>query len=239
MPRPPQSLRMRLLVVEDDLIVLNIECRVLTGGGYLVESAATAAEALAQAAQNRYDGILLDMSLPDVGGLEVLRTLRARGDFTPVLFVTGQSSETMIARVLNAGADDYVVKPITAEHLLARVRSLLRRQSGVGVTNILQVVDVQLNRLAHRLLHARGEIELSRKEYALIEYFFLRPDVLVTRAELLEQVWGTTFDPGTNLIDVHMARVRRLLEETGTAVEIRTRRGIGFELCTPKASVAR
>lgn len=227
---------MRLLVVEDDPILLNVERRVLTEGGYLVDAAVNAREALSQSAQNRYDGILLDMSLPDVQGVEVLRTLRARGDMTPVLFVTGQSDEAMIAQVLNAGADDYVVKPITAEHLLARVRSLLRRHASARVTDVLHVGDLQLNRLTHRLLHADREIELTRKEYALIEYFFLRPDVVVTRAELLEQVWGTAFDPGTNLIDVHMARVRRLLSSARSTVEIRTRRGTGFQLIVPKPS---
>lgn len=202
----------------------------MTDAGYVVDEASTGTDAVRLATERSYDGILLDLSLPDVGGLVVLQTLRAAGNDTPVLCITGRKDEATTAQLLNAGADDYVTKPITAEHLLARVRSLVRRRASDRARESVQIGDLTLNRLAHTLMRGTQPIAMSPKEYALIEHLFLRPDVLVTRAELLEHVWGQQHDPGTNMIDVHIARVRRLLRNAGTSVSIETRRGHGFQL---------
>lgn len=227
---------MRVLLVEDDQALLAIERRILTDGGYIVDSASTGASALELASMSFYDGIVLDLSLPDTSGLDVLRQLRRASNHPPVLFVTGQRDETIISQALNSGADDYVVKPLTAEHFLARVRTLLRRRTSGNVKDILLVGDLELNRLSHTLRRDGQPIAITRQEYALMEYLFLRPDVLVTRAELLEQVWGLQFDPRTNIIDAQIARVRRLLRKYGSSVTIETRRGQGFQLQVPRRS---
>lgn len=205
-------------------------CRALRESGYQADSAATATAALLQLERAHYTGIVLDIGLPDRSGVSVLRAIRARGDQTPVLCLTGEGDDELMIEALDAGADDFALKPIRLGIFLARVRALTRRGPSARSTPTLRLGNLELNRLTHTLMCDGHECAATRKELAVLEYFLLRPGALVTRTELLHDVWGLSFDTGTNLIDVHMSRVRRVLRDAGATVEFLTLRGQGFML---------
>ncbi len=228
-----------LLLVEDDSAVARLMRRALEEAGYAAECVSNAFEARTALAGGvrAPDAILLDLQLPDDSGLTLLRELRATTPELPVLIVTGQRGDADIVRGLDAGADDYLVKPFALSVLVARVRAVLRRGVSAGAEYV-QVGDLHFDRL-NRVIStsSSGALSFTPKEYALLEYFLLRPETVVTRAELLEKVWGHQFDPGSNLVDVHIARLRRKLQESVTAPVLRTVRGRGFQL-TAQADAA-
>jgi DNA-binding response OmpR family regulator len=178
---------------------------------------------------NEYDGIILDLELGDRHGFEILQELRGAGKRTPVLLYTGNEDSQAIVRGLDAGADGYVVKPVSNEELKARVRSLLRRGPASRASEQLVVGELRLNRLTRRVARGNIEIELTPMELRLLEHLMLRAGQVVTRAELHDKVWDMHFDPSSNLVDAHVARLRKKIS-SASSVSLTTRRGMGFVL---------
>ncbi|MFL5530102.1 MAG: response regulator transcription factor [Gemmatimonadaceae bacterium] len=224
---------MRILVVDDDRAILKLIARVLRDDSYAVDTASTGEEARTLALVNEYDGIILDLQLGDRHGFEILQELRRNGRRTPVLLYSGRADTESIVRGLDAGADDYVVKPVSNEELRARVRTIIRR--GAGSTRVGEQVSVGnliLNRLTRRVTCDGAEVSLTSMELKLLEHLMLRAGETVTRSELHDKVWDMHFDPSSNVIDAHVARLRKKLQKAGAAPVIATRRGLGFVLET-------
>ncbi|MFL5551283.1 MAG: response regulator transcription factor [Gemmatimonadaceae bacterium] len=224
---------MRILVVDDDRAILKLIARVLRDDSYAVDTASTGEEARTLALVNEYDGIILDLQLGDRHGFEILQELRRNGRRTPVLLYSGSADTESIVRGLDAGADDYVVKPVSNEELRARVRTIIRR--GAGSTRVGEQVSVGnliLNRLTRRVTSDGAEVSLTSMELKLLEHLMLRAGETVTRSELHDKVWDMHFDPSSNVIDAHVARLRKKLQKAGAAPVIATRRGLGFVLET-------
>lgn len=221
---------MRLLVVDDDSAILKLISRVLRDESYAIDVASTGEEARMLALVNEYDGIILDLQLGDRHGFEILQELRRNGRRTPVLLYSGLGDTESIVRGLDAGADDYVVKPVSNEELRARVRTLVRRGSGSRLSEQVNVGNLTLNRLTRRVTCSSVEVNLTSMELKLLEHLMLRTGETITRSELHDKVWDMHFDPSSNVIDAHVARLRKKLEKAGASASIATRRGIGFVL---------
>jgi two-component system, OmpR family, response regulator len=221
---------MRLLVVDDDSAILKLISRVLRDDSYAIDVASTGEEARMLALVNEYDGIILDLQLGDRHGFEILQELRRNGRRTPVLLYSGLSDTDTIVRGLDAGADDYVVKPVSNEELRARVRTLIRRGSGSRVSEQVSAGNLTLNRLTRRVTCGAVEVSLTSMELKLLEHLMLRTGETVSRSELHDRVWDMHFDPSSNVIDAHVARLRKKLDKAGASAVIATRRGIGFVL---------
>jgi len=230
---------MRILVVDDDRAILKLIARVLHDEAYAVDTASTGEEARTLALVNEYDGIILDLELGDRHGFEILQELRRNGRPTPVLLYSGRADTESIVRGLDAGADDYVVKPVSNEELRARVRTLVRRGAGSSrIGEQANVGNLTLNRLTRRVTCTGKDISLTSMELKLLEHLMLRTGETVTRSELHDKVWDMHFDPSSNVIDAHIARLRQKLRKAGASATITTRRGIGFVLepVTPSAA---
>src|SRR3954471_15758872 len=222
---------MRLLVVDDDRSILKLIARVLQDDGYAVDTASTGEEARTLALVNEYDGIVLDLQLGDRHGFEILQEVRRSGRRTPVLLYSGQADTDSIVRGLDAGADDYVVKPVSNEELKARVRTLIRRGGGGSrIAEQVTVGNLTLNRLTRRVTCSGEDVALTAMELKLLEHLMLRTGEIVTRSELHDKVWDMHFDPSSNVIDAHVARLRKKLQTAKARPSITTRRGMGFML---------
>src|SRR5688572_126951 len=222
---------MRALLVEDDATIALLTKQVLEQEGFADDHALTGNEAQTLAFVNEYDAIVLDLALPDRNGLTVLQALRKDGRSTPVMVLTGSKESSSTVRALDAGADDYVTKPIVIEEFRARLRALVRR-GGAKRTEQLACGNVVLNRLTRQVYVAGAECALTAKEFQLLEHFLLHNGQVVTRAELLEKVWDMHFDPSSNVVDVHVTRLRKKLEGAKADIKIAARRGQGFVLGT-------
>ncbi len=220
---------MRILVVEDSRRLAGIIRRGLQEEAYAVDNAYDGEEAQYMAETTPFDLIILDIMLPKKDGLTVCRELRAKKVNTLVLMLTAK--DTVEDRVigLDAGADDYLVKPFAFNELLARVRALMRRE-GLVKTSKLQVGDLAMDVLTRDVWRGERKIELTAKEYAILEYFMRRPNVVVTRTMLGESVWDYEFDGISNIIDVYVRRLRRKLDTDGQGSLIQTLRGAGYRL---------
>jgi two-component system OmpR family response regulator len=220
---------MRILLVEDDPKAARFVREGLEEEGHTVDLASDGVEGAQLGHLNPYDLIVLDIQLPRKDGLEVSRELRREGVDTPILMLTGRDTTTDIVRGFDAGADDYLTKPFDFDVLLARVRALTRRQVGT-VGGFLRFEDLELDRVRRTARRGARRIDLSPREFRLLEYFVLHPGQVLTRTTLLEQVWDMSFDPETNVVEAHMSNVRRKLEEGGEPRLIHTIRGSGYEL---------
>jgi DNA-binding response OmpR family regulator len=220
---------MRILVVEDDRKVASFIERGLREDGYAVDVAHDGDTGLANAHVYDYDLLVLDVMLPGRSGYDVVRELRASGRAVPVLMLTARDAKEDIVRGLNAGADDYLTKPFSFDEFLARVRALLRR-GGTRVQEQLTYADVEMDRLRHTARRGDRTLDLTPREYQLLEYFLLHAEQVVRRTELLEKVWDLQFDPMTNVVDVHVGNVRRKLRGAGDSPLIHTVRGVGYML---------
>jgi two-component system response regulator MprA len=219
-----------ILVVDDEAAVRAALERALTMEGYEVALAADGAEALRRIEEREVepDAIVLDVLMPNVDGLEVCRRLRRTGNRVPVLMLTARDAIRDRVAGLDAGADDYVVKPFALEELFARVRALLRRTGGAD--EVLRFADLELDQAAHEVRRAGATIELTRTEFALLELFMLNPRQVLTRSLIFERVWGYDFGYGSNSLDVYVGYLRRKTEADGRPRLIQTVRGVGYAL---------
>jgi two-component system OmpR family response regulator len=218
---------MRALLVEDDAAMALLTKQVLEQEGFAVDHASTGNDAQTLAFVNEYDAIVLDLGLPDGNGLTILQHLRREGRSTPVIVLTATNDSASTVRALDAGADDYLTKPIVIDEFRARMRALVRR-GGAKRTEQMTAGNVTLNRLSRQVFVGGKECALTAKEFQLLEHFLLHQGQVVTRAQLLEKVWDMHFDPGSNVVDVHVTRLRKKLEAAKADVKIVTRRGMGF-----------
>ena len=220
---------MHVLLVEDDPSVRGAVERALRGAGHEVEFATAGDKALAAATANPYDAIVLDRGLPGLDGLEVCRQLRASGNAVPILMLTARAAVTERVEGLDAGADDYLVKPFALDELLARLRAFERRAPQTGQSRgTLRFADVELDRDAMTAHRAGRPITLSRTEYQLLELLISNPRRVLSRTVIFEKVWGYDFGPESNSLDVYIGYLRRKLEEQGEPRVIHTVRGVGY-----------
>ena len=225
---------MRILVVDDDAAVRDAVRRALQLEGYEVELAGDGAEALGllEGSGEQADAVVLDVLMPGLDGLEVCRRLRAGGNAVPVLMLTARDEVSDRVAGLDAGADDYLVKPFALEELLARLRALLRR-TGTAPTDVLRFSDLELDPGTREVSRGGEAIELTRTEFSLLELFLLNPRQVLTRSIIFERVWGYDFGPGSNSLDVYIGYLRRKLEEHGGSRLVQTVRGVGYALREP------
>jgi two-component system copper resistance phosphate regulon response regulator CusR len=219
----------RVLLVEDETRVAGFVARGLREQSYAVDVAADGDAALYQAAVSQYDLVVLDVMLPGKNGYAVCRELRAAGLRAPILMLTARDAIDDRVAGLDAGADDYLVKPFDFKELLARLRALARR-SGVPRPDVLQAADLTLNTASHAVSRGGRQISLTAKEYALLEFLLLHHDRVVGREAIAQHVWDESFDAFTNVIDVYVKRLRAKLDAGGAPRLIHTRRGEGYIL---------
>jgi DNA-binding response OmpR family regulator len=220
---------MRILVVEDERRLCNIIKRGLLEEGYAVDTAYDGEDAEYLAETTPYDLIVLDIMLPKKDGIEVCQELRLKKVNMPILMLTAKDTVEDRVKGLDAGADDYLIKPFAFNELLARVRALLRRE-GLSKSPRLQVGELTLDTLTREAWQAQRKIELTSKEYVILEYFMRHPNMVITRTMLEEHAWDYEFDSISNLIDVYIRRLRRKIDERGQNSLIQTVRGAGYRL---------
>ncbi len=222
---------MEVLVIEDDDRVAGMVEEGLTQEGNSVAVAADGAAGLSLALENSWDVVVVDVELPTLDGFEVVARLRATGSTTPILMLTGRDTQEDIVRGLDTGADEYLTKPFDFVELSARLRALVRRHHMSG--GALRFADVELDQAADRASRAGKRLPLTPTEFKLLRALMLRPGATLGRAQLLAEVWDLHFDPGTNLLDVHMSHLRKKLEAGGRPRMIEAVRGVGFRLEDP------
>jgi DNA-binding response OmpR family regulator len=220
---------MRILVVEDEPDAAAVVARGLREHAYAVDVAPDGHRALEQIGVNDYDLVILDVLLPGINGLELCRQVRAAGATVPILMLTARGGLDQRVEGLDAGADDYLPKPYHFPELLARVRALLRRGPALAAPT-LTLEDLTIDTRARRVDRGGREIELTAKEYALLEYLARRRGEVVGRADIAEHVWDDSFDPMSNLIEVYIQRLRRKVDDGYERKLIQTRRGAGYTL---------
>jgi DNA-binding response OmpR family regulator len=222
---------MRVLVLEDDQKLARFLARVLAEEGFAVDLCARGLDAIAQAEGGLYDLVVLDWMVPETDGLSVCREIRRSGGTAPILMLTarGETRERVLG--LEAGADDYMVKPFEVEEFVARVRALLRRTAGFGA---LRCGDLEVDPVARQAKLVGVALTLTNREYALLLHLVHRGDRVVKRSDLLAHVWGLKFDPGSNLVDVHVSRLRDKLGDRAWMIE--TVRGVGYRLRRQQAA---
>ena len=222
---------MRILVVEDDKDVAGFVVKGLREAGHVVEHAANGRDGLFMAASEVFDAIVLDRMLPGgVDGLRLLETLRSQGNNTPVLFLSAMAQVDDRVRGLKAGGDDYLTKPFAFAELLARVEAMARRGKGEGPVTKLVVADLEMDLLSRGVKRAGQKIDLQPREFRLLEYLMRHASQVVTRTMLLEGVWDYHFDPQTNVIDVHVSRLRQKVDKPFATPLIHTVRNAGYML---------
>ncbi|HCU57111.1 MAG TPA: DNA-binding response regulator [Anaerolineaceae bacterium] len=222
----------RILIIEDDEEILRILKRVLTYEGYTVDTALTGQVGLTLAREQMPDLIVLDWMLPKMDGLEVCRRLQKLGN-QPILMLTAKDTTQDRVEGLDAGADDYVVKPFEIEELLARIRALLRRTAADRV-KVLEFADLALDSSTRKAKRGEREIELTAKEYDLLELFMRHPDQVMTREVIFDRVWDYDFGGESNVLDVYIRYLRQKLEEEGESRLIYTVRGVGYVMREPE-----
>jgi two-component system copper resistance phosphate regulon response regulator CusR len=220
---------MRILVVEDDKKVASFLEQGLREDGYSVDVAWDGTEGSLLAHVHDYDLLILDVMLPGKTGFDIVQELRRENKPVPVLLLTARDAAEDIIRGLDAGADDYLPKPFSFEVLLARVRALIRR-GGSQRSEQLRYADLELNRIQHSASRGGRELKLTAKEFQLLEYFLLHPEEVIKRTQLLEKVWDLRFDPMSNVVDVHVAKLRQKLGGAQENPLIHTVRGVGYLL---------
>ena len=220
---------MKILIVEDDRKVAGFIEQGLKEEGFVVDIASDGEEATMLAHVYEYDVILLDVVMPKKNGFQVAAELRREGRNTPIMMLTSRDSTEDVVRGLDAGADDYLAKPFKFDELLARVRALHRR-GGAEVLEALTFGPVTMDRLRHTASVDGRPLDLTPKEFQLLEYFLLHPDQVIRRTTLLEKVWDMHFDPESNVVDVHVGNLRRKLKEATGINLVSTVRGVGFSL---------
>jgi two-component system OmpR family response regulator len=225
---------MRILVIEDDASVLDYIGRGLRESGFTVDQAADGKDGLYRASAEKYDALVVDRMLPGVDGLTIIRTLRGADNNTPALILSALGEVDDRVKGLKAGGDDYLVKPFAFAELLARIEALLRRKESSAAVTRLRVADLEMDLLSHKVTRAGKSLNLQPREFRLLEYLMKHAGQVVTRTMLLENVWDYHFDPQTNVIDVHISRLRQKLDKEFDKPLLKTVRGAGYMLDEPE-----
>ena len=225
---------MRVLVIEDDQEAAAYMAKGLKEQGYVVYHAATGPDGLALATAETYDLLIVDRMLPGMDGLVVVEALRKSDNQTPVLFLSALGQVDDRVKGLQAGGDDYLTKPYAFSELLARIEALLRRGKGVSEQAVFKVADLEIDLLKRSVTRGGENIDLQPREFKLLEYLMRHSDQVVTRTMLLEGVWDYHFDPKTNVIDVHISRLRQKIDKGFGVPLLQTVRGAGYSLREPK-----
>jgi len=220
---------MRILVIEDEKKVANFIKKGLEEEHYAVDTAYNGETGLYMTEVNEYDLVVLDLMIPKIDGLEVLKRIRGDKNSVPILVLTAKDTVEDIVRGLDLGCDDYLTKPFEFKEFLARIRALLRREK-VEKEPVLKVADLTLSLVTHKVMRKGKEIELTSKEYALLEYFMRNPDKVLTRTMISEHVWDYHFDSMTNVIDVYVNYLRKKIDKGFEPKLIHTIRGVGYIL---------
>ncbi|HSR71661.1 MAG TPA: response regulator transcription factor [Kiloniellales bacterium] len=219
---------MRILIIEDDRQAADFLIKGLKESGYAVDHASDGSDGLFLAANERYDALIVDRMLPGLDGLSIVETLRDKGKTTPVLILSALAQVDDRVKGLRAGGDDYLTKPYAFTELLARLEALLRRASGAPATTTLKVADLEMDLLSRSVTRNGRRIELQPREYQILEYLMRHQGQVVTRTMLLEAVWDYHFDPQTNVIDVHVSRLRQKIDKDYDQPLLHTVRGAGY-----------
>lgn len=217
---------MKVLVVEDEKRILQFVTKGLEEAGFSVDTCETGDAGLDRAASQSYDAVVLDIMLPGRDGLSVLRQLREKKNAVPVILLTARTALDERVEGLNLGADDYLTKPFYVEELIARLHALGRRATGQSLT-VLQAGEIVVNLVTREVTNGASAVRLTAREFALLEYLMRSPGRVYSRTQILEHVWGYDFDPNTNLVDVHIQRLRKKLGAAGDSL-IETIRGVGY-----------
>ncbi|HYB43690.1 MAG TPA: response regulator transcription factor [Candidatus Methylomirabilis sp.] len=225
---------MRLLIVEDDRAILDFLRRGLSEAGYAVDVCTTGAKAMALAIEAAYDAVVIDLGLPDADGLDLIARLRERGVSVPFLILSARRSVDQRVLGLERGGDDYLTKPFAFAELLARLRALVRRaQPAAREPARLQVSDLEVDLIRRAARRGTRDLSLTPQEFSLLEYLCRNSGRVVTRTMILNDVWKLPFDPGTNVVDVHIHRLRGKVDRDSELPLIRTVRGVGYLLEDP------
>ena len=218
---------MKLLIAEDEEDLNRIIAMKLRGEGYEVDCCFDGEEALEHLLYAEYDAAVLDIAMPVMDGLETVKRLRSQGKTTPVIFLTARDTVLDRIEVLDAGASDYVVKPFSFDELLARIRAVMRTARG-SASEVYELDDLSLNTRSHIVARAGKQIDLTGKEYRLLEYLLINKNQILSRERILNHVWGYDFEGSGNVVDVYMNYVRKKIEADGQRKLIHTVRGIGY-----------
>ena len=221
---------MRILVAEDDEVIADFVSQGLREAGYAVDVASTGTDALKKALDGGYDAAVMDVMLPGLDGLSVIEQLRAKRQQTPVLILSARHTVDDRVKGLQAGGDDYLTKPFAFAELLARLQALMRRAAGATEPTRLVVGDLTLDLLSRKVERGGRTIELRPREFALLEYLMRHPGRVLSKTMILSHVWGYSFDPGTNVVDVLVSRLRDQVDEGFATKMIHTVRGAGYVL---------
>jgi two-component system, OmpR family, response regulator len=219
----------KVLVLEDERKISSLIRRGLEAQGFTVDTAQNGDEAYLLATTRPYDALILDIMVPGRDGLSILRNLREKKNSVPVVLLTARSELNERIEGLNLGADDYLTKPFFIDELVARIHAVTRRSTG-KIQSVLNVADLTLNLITREVRRGENRIELSPREFALLEHLMRSPGRVLTRVQICEQVWDYHFDPGTNLVDVYIQRLRKKVDSASSLKLIETIRGVGYRI---------
>lgn len=220
---------MRLLVCEDERDLNDIISMKLSSDGYSVDSAYDGREAIDILSYTEYDAVILDVMMPEADGFEVLKSLRAAGNNTPVLFLTARDTVEDRVKGLDSGANDYLIKPFSFEELAARIRTMTRTAVGSS-TNVYEIADLRLDTGTQEVTRAGKEIKLSSKEYALLQYLMINKGIVISREKIEDHIWNFDYDGGTNVVDVYISYLRKKIDGDHDTKLIHTYRGRGYTI---------
>lgn len=220
---------MRLLVCEDERDLNDIISMKLSSDGYSVDSAYDGREAIDILSYTEYDAVILDVMMPEADGFEVLKSLRAAGKNTPVLFLTARDTVEDRVKGLDIGANDYLIKPFSFEELAARIRTMIRTAVGSS-TNVYEIADLRLDTGTQEVTRAGKEIKLSSKEYALLQYLMINKGIVISREKIEDHIWNFDYDGGTNVVDVYISYLRKKIDGDHDTKLIHTYRGRGYTI---------
>ncbi len=220
---------MRILIVEDEIALADVLTEILRKNNYSVDAVHDGVDGLDYALSGVYDAILLDIMLPRMDGLQMLRKLRSNGDSTPVLLLTAKSEIEDKVKGLDVGADDYITKPFNTEELLARVRSAVRRKD-TFISEGKSFADIRIDSNTLKISTKEDEIKASLKEYQILEMMIANPDRIISKEQFVEKIWGYDFDGEYNSVEVYVSFVRKKLSAVGSKVRIKAIRGVGYSL---------
>ncbi len=221
---------MRILLVEDDKGIVRFVRKGLQENSFSVDVAVDGEEGLESVFRMKYDLVILDILLPKIDGREVMKKIRSANIQTPVIFLTAKDSESDIVHGFNLGADDYLTKPFSFNELLARTQAILRRGRAVPSASRVQMANLILEMEGHRVFREKTRIELTPKEYALLEFLMRRPGEIVTRTMISEKIFDYHFDPSTNVVDVHVSHLRNKIDRDFEPKLLHTVKGVGYVL---------